>query len=320
MARSHVGAKLNNSLAFSIRLKKDFRRNLSAYFLVLPVLAFYLLFAYKPIGGVIIAFKDFKPLSGIWNSPWASQYGFKHFLSFFNSIYFNRTLRNTIVISITSIIFGFPLPIILALSINEVKNRRFKRVVQTISYMPYFISLVVICSMVTLFTSEKAFIVAIMKHFGYEGMGNLLNSERAFLPIYVVSGIWQNTGWNCIIYLAALSSIDMDLYEAARIDGADRWKQTWHVTLPGITPTIVLLLILAVGGIMNVGYEKVILLYNDFNRDAADVISSYVYRRGLVYGDWSFATAVGLFNAVINYSLVLVANGISRSVTGSGLW
>ena len=302
------------------RLKKDINQNLGAYIMVLPVLAFYLIFAYKPMFGAVIAFKNFSPARGIFGSPWTENYGFKHFLDFFKSFYFGRTLRNTITISLSGIIFGFPVPIILALLINEVKNRYFKKAVQTISYMPHFISLVVVCSMVYLFTSEKAFIIAIMQFFGYKGTSNLLNIKEFFVPIYIISGIWQQAGWSCIIYLAALSAVDMELYEAARIDGAGRWRQTIHVTLPALLPTIVLLFILAIGGIMNVGYEKIILLYNSFVMETADVISSYVYRRGLVNGNWSFSTAVGLFNSIINFTLVVGANRISRKVTGKGLW
>jgi len=293
---------------------------LGAYIMVLPVLAFYLIFAYKPMFGAVIAFKNFSPLRGIFGSPWAANYGFKNFLDFFKSFYFARTLRNTITISLSSIVFGFPLPIILALLINETKNRYFKKTVQTISYMPHFISLVVVCSMITLFTGQDAFIVQTMHFFGYKGTQNLLNIKEYFVPIYVISGIWQEAGWSCIIYLAALSGIDMELYEAARIDGAGRWRQTIHVTLPGLLSTIILLLILAVGGVMNVGFEKIILLSNDFVMERADVISSYVYRRGLVNGSWSFSTAVGLFNSVINFLLVVLANNLSRRFTGKGLW
>jgi putative aldouronate transport system permease protein len=270
--------------------------------------------------GALIAFKNFSPARGIFGSPWTANYGFKHFLDFFKSFYFGRTLKNTLTISLSNIIFGFPVPIILALLINEVKNRSFKKAVQTISYMPHFISLVVVCSMVYLFTSEKAFIIGIMRVFGYKGTENLLNIKEFFVPVYVISGIWQQSGWNCIIYLAALSAVDMELYEAARIDGAGRWKQTIHVTIPALMPTIVLLLILAVGRMMNVGYEKIILLYNDFVMENADVISSYVYRRGLVNGNWSFSTAVGLFNSIINFLLVVGANRISHRITGKGLW
>lgn len=312
--------KATDRLSLSFRLKKDLNKNLGAYLMAIAVLLFYILFMYKPMAGAIIAFKDYSPREGILGSPWAEEFGLHHFIDFFTSAYFPRTMRNTIVISLSSLIFSFPLPIILALSINEVKNKAFKKTVQTISYMPYFISLVVVCSMITLFTSEKAFIAQILGWFGFEINGNLLNYENAFVPIYVISGIWQNTGWNCIIYLAALSSIDTELYEAARIDGANRWQQTIHVTIPGISGTVILLFILAVGNIMNVGYEKVILLYNDLNRNTADVISSYVYRRGLEQADWSFGTAVGLFNSTINYILVVIANKISRWATGSSLW
>lgn len=312
--------KATDRLSLSFRLKKDLNKNLGAYLMTIAVLLFYILFMYKPMAGAIIAFKDYSPREGILGSPWAEEFGLHHFIDFFTSAYFPRTMRNTIVISLSSLIFSFPLPIILALSINEVKNKAFKKTVQTISYMPYFISLVVVCSMITLFTSEKAFIAQILGWFGFEINGNLLNYENAFVPIYVISGIWQNTGWNCIIYLAALSSIDTELYEAARIDGANRWQQTIHVTIPGISGTVILLFILAVGNIMNVGYEKVILLYNDLNRNTADVISSYVYRRGLEQADWSFGTAVGLFNSTINYILVVIANKISRWATGSSLW
>jgi putative aldouronate transport system permease protein len=302
------------------RLRRDLGQNTGAYIMAIPVLVFYLVFAYKPMFGAVIAFKNFSPARGIFESPWAAQYGFKHFLDFFKSFYFGRTLRNTITISVSSIIFGFPVPVILALLINEVKSRSFKKAIQTISYMPHFISLVVICSMVSLFTSENAFIVQIMRFFGYKGTQNLLNIKEYFVPIYVISGVWQQAGWNCIIYLAALSAIDMELYEDARIDGAGRWRQTLHVTLPGLLPTIVLLLILAIGGIMNVGFEKIILLYNNFVMENADVISSYVYRRGLVNGNWSFSTAVGLFNSVINFLLVVGANHLSHRFTGKGLW
>ena len=302
------------------RLKKDISQNFGAYIMVLPVLAFYLVFSYKPMLGAVIAFKNFSPLRGIFGSPWAENHGLKYFLDFFNSFYFSRTLKNTIIISLSNIVFGFPVPVILALLINEVKNRYFKKTVQTISYMPHFISLVVVCSMVSLFTREDAFIVQTLQFFGYKGNQNLLNIKEYFVPIYVISDIWQQAGWSCIIYLAALSGIDMELYEAARIDGAGRWSQTIHVTLPGLSPTIILLLILAVGGIMNVGFEKIILLYNNFVMETADVISSYVYRRGLVNGSWSFSTAVGLFNSFINFLLVIGANKLSRRFTGKGLW
>ena len=300
------------------RLRKDMSENGGAYVLALAVLAYYFLFHYKPMGGLVIAFKNYVPRKGIWGSKWV---GMKYFLEFFNSYYFERVLRNTLVISLSSLIFAFPLPILFALSINEVKSKAFKKTVQTISYMPHFISMVVVCSMVRLFTGGDSFIVQIMTLFGYENTGaNLLNNKNMFVPIYVISGIWQNLGWDCIIYLAALTAIDPELYEAARVDGAGRLRQTIHITLPGIVGTIIMLLILRIGSLMSVGHEKIILLYNEMVYETADVISSYVYRRGLVQGDWSFGAAVGLFNSVINFALVITANTLSNKMSGIGLW
>jgi putative aldouronate transport system permease protein len=247
-------------------------------------------------------------------------YGMKHFINFFGSYYFVRVLKNTLVISLSTLVFAFPAPIILALLLNEVKNQRFKKAVQTISYLPHFISLVVACSLVVLFTSHNGFIVDIMRYFGYNSDIDLLNNEKMFVPIYVISDIWQKIGWDSIIYIAALSGIDQEQYEAAKIDGANRFQQMLNVTLPGISSTIILLLILRVGQLMGVGHEKIILLYNDGILETADVISSFVYRRGLIEGNFSFSSAVGLFNSTINFVLVIMANKISQKVSGSGLW
>ena len=300
-----------------LRLKKDLSNFGGAYLMGIPVLIFYILFHYKPLFGALIAFKDYKPRRGIWGSPWV---GFKHFQSFFDSFYFERLIGNTLTISLAGLLFAFPIAIIFALLINEIQNNKFKRSIQTISYMPHFISTVVICSMIRLFVDSNGFIVAILEAVGFNIGQSLLNLPNAFVPIYVLSDIWQQTGWNCIIYLAALGGIDPELYEAARIDGANRWKQTLHVTLPGILETVVLLLILRVGSLMGVGHEKIILLYNDYTMETADVISSYVYRRGLINGDYSFSAAVGLFNSAINFALVVIANKISNKVTGSGIF
>ncbi len=300
-----------------LRLKKDMLTFGGAYLMGIPVLAYYILFHYKPLFGAVIAFKDYKPRKGIWASTWV---GFKHFESFFNSFYFGRLIGNTLTISISSLLFTFPIAIIFALLVNEIRSNRFKRAVQTISYMPHFISTIVVCSMVMLFVDSRGFIVWIIEAMGFKVGQSLLNFPSAFVPIYIVSDIWQQTGWNCIIYLAALGSIDPELYEAARIDGANRWKQTIHVTLPGILPTIILLLILRIGSMMNVGHEKIILLYNDYTMETADVISSYVYRRGMIKGDYSFSAAVGLFNSVINFAMVVIANRISNKTIGSGIF
>lgn len=299
------------------RISRDLRNFGGAYLLGLPVVIYYILFHYKPMLGAVIAFKNYKPRTGIWGSKWV---GLKHFENFFNSFYFERLIRNTLTISFSGLLFTFPCAIIFALLVNEVRHKAFKRTVQTVSYMPHFISLVVVCSMITLFVDKDGFIVHFLNLFGANISQNMLNVPANFVPIYVLSDIWQETGWNCIIYLAALAAIDTELYEAARIDGANRWQQTLHVTLPGIARTIMLLLILRVGSLMSVGHEKIILLYNDYTMESADVISSYVYRRGLVNGDYSFSTAVGLFNSVINFALVILANFISNKASGYGIW
>ena len=267
--------------------------------------------------GVIIAFKKFSIRKGIMGSDWV---GLQYFEEFIGSYYFWRLLKNTLTISVSSLIFGFPAPIIFALLLNEVRFTWYKKTIQTISYMPHFVSLVVICSLVRQFTASGGILVEFFSLFGYDGRFDMLNHANLFVPIYVGSDIWQNVGWNCIIYLSALTSIDTELYEAARIDGANRWQQTLHVTLPGILGTVVLLLILRVGSLMNVGYEKVILLYNEGIYETADVIQSYVYRRGLVQGDYSYSTAIGLFNSLVNVILVVSANAASKRVAGMGLF
>jgi putative aldouronate transport system permease protein len=297
-------------------LKKDFKINKELYIISFFILAYYIIFYYKPMYGAIIAFKEFVPIKGIWGSKWV---GFKHFMDFFNSFYFWRLLKNTIWISINSLIFGFPAPIILALLINEIKSKLFKRSVQTITYIPHFISLVVICGLIKEFTGDTGVINYVITAFGGEAV-TMLSIPKLFMPVYVVSGIWQEVGWGAIIYLASLTSIDMELYEASYIDGANRWKQTLHITLPGIAPTIIIMLILRMGSILNVGFEKVMLLYNPSIYETSDVISTYVYRKGILEFNWSFSTAVGLFNSVVNFIFVIAANSISRRVNDTSLW
>ena len=311
--------KKKNS-SFGVRLKKDMKRYRGAYLLVVPVVVFYLLFCYKPMYGVIIAFKDFRPAAGIWGSDWTGSYGFQHFIDFFGSYYFKRVLRNTLVISLTSILFGFPAPIIFALLLNEIKSEKFKRITQTISYMPHFISTVVICGMLTMFVSEKGFITQLLTFLGGEGGVSLLSKEEYFVPIYVISGIWQEVGWGAIIYLAALAGIDQQLYEAAQIDGANRWKQMIHVTLPGISGQIIIMFLLRIGRVMNVGHEKIILLYNAGIYETADVISTFVYRKGLLEYQWSYSAAIGIFNSIINFIIIIVFNKISKKYSEVSLW
>jgi len=297
-------------------LTKDFVKYRSIYLMALPMIAYYLIFHYGPMYGTSIAFKEFSPGLGILGSPWV---GFAHFKSFFNSYYFVRVLRNTILINIYELIFGFPAPIILALLLNEVRNQAFKRTVQTITYLPHFISTMVICGIILDFTGRDGFINDIISWFGGERV-NLMMEPELFRTIYVASGIWQGLGWNSIIFLASLTGIDPQLYEAAKIDGAGKWKQTLNITIPGIAPTIIILLILRMGRMMNVGFEKIILLYNPKTYETADVISSFVYRKGLLEFSYSYSAAVGLFNSAINFLLLISANWISRRVNETSLW
>lgn len=305
-----------NKVSFLERLKKDIIRNKGLYLLLVPVVVYYIVFHYYPMYGAQIAFKNYSPAKGIEGSSWV---GFDHFKSFFSSIYCERLIKNTLLINIKSLVFGFPAPILLALLLNEVKNIKFKKVVQTISYLPHFISAVVLCGMIRAFCGSDGFITSILTQFGFLKQ-NLLYVENLFQPIYVISGIWQGIGWGSIIYLAAISGINGELYEAARIDGAGRLRQVWHVTIPGILPTIITMLVLRIGNLMNLGYEKIMLLYNSAVYETADVISTYVYRKGLMNMNYSFSTAVGLFNSCINLVLLISANKISKKLTDSSLW
>ncbi|WP_282943657.1 ABC transporter permease subunit [Paenibacillus sp. RC67] len=285
--------------------------------MVLPVLAFYLLFHYAPMYGAIIAFKNYTPMKGILGSEWV---GLAHFQNFFSSYYFWRIFKNTLLISLYSLCFEFPMPILLALLLNEVKNKTFKKTAQSIAYMPYFISMIVICGMIKDFTNSGGFLNTLaMTYFGGDGQA-MLQKPELFRTIYVLSEIWQRIGWESIIYMAALTGIDQEQYEAARIDGASRLQQIWRITLPGILPVIVIMFILRMGNLLNVGFEKIILLYNSVTYETADVISSFVYRKGLLEFNWSYSSAVGLFNSVLNLVLLIVANRISKKVTENSLW
>lgn len=294
----------------------DLKRNRYLYSMLLVVIVWYVVFCYVPMYGAIIAFKRYSIGEGIWNSPWV---GFSNFISFFNDINCLRVIKNTFLISLYDILWGFPAPLILALLLNEVKNKYFKKTVQTLTYLPYFVSMIVVCGIITDFTSSNGLVSQLLSYFGFEKM-NLLNQSGLFRSIFISTGIWQNVGWSSIIYLAALTNIDPELYEAAVIDGAGRWKQLLHITLPGIAPTVIILLILRMGSIMNVGYEKIILLYNPLTYDTADVISSYVYRRGLLNADYSYSAAIGLFNSAINLIFLVATNWLSKRSTENSLW
>ncbi len=295
---------------------REISRNRTAYLMALPGLLALFIFSYLPMAGIIVAFENYSPARGILASDWV---GFKHFINFFNSPYFVRTLSNTLGLSIYSLVFGFPLAIILALLLNELKSEKYKRCVQTITYIPHFVSVVVISGMIIDFCASDGLFNDLLSIFGVE-RSNLLMKPKLFKSIYVWSDIWQGTGWASIVYLAALTGIDGSLYEAAMLDGAGRFKQVIHVTIPGIIPTIVTMLIMRVGAIMSVGADKIILLYNPATYETAETISSYVYQMGLVNMNFSFSTAVGLFNSVINLILLVITNIISKKTTEVGLW
>ena len=283
--------------------------------MILPVL-YYAIFCYGPMYGVLISFKDYKIAKGVWGSPWV---GFKWFEKFLTDPYFWKLVRNTLLLNIYGLIFGFPIPIILALMLNEVTHTKFKRVIQTVSYLPHFISTVVVCGMLTNFLSLDGLINQILAFFGLEKVLFLME-PKYFRTICTASGIWQSCGWTSIIYLASLTAVDQEIVEAAMIDGANRWQRICHVTLPAIVPTISTMLIMQVGKLMTLGYEKIILLYNGSTYETADTIATYVYRRGILNADYSYSTAVGLFQSVVSVILLVLANRLSKKISETGLW
>lgn len=280
-------------------------------------LAWYLIFCYIPMYGIQLAFKNYNPRLGYWASEFA---GLRYFKQFFSSYYSWDVIWNTFSISMYSLLIGFPVPIILAIIINELPGRRFKKVVQNITYIPHFISIVVLAGMLYLFLSPQYGIVNnFLNLFGIDSIG-FLESSKYFKSVYVLSGVWQESGWSSIVYIAALGGIEPTLYEAAKIDGASRFRRLWHISLPGITPTIVTLLILRIGQLMSVGFEKALLLQNDLNIQSSEIISTLVYKNGILRGDFSYATAVGLMNSVINLLLIIVANKVCKKLFDTSLW
>lgn len=292
------------------------RRDWRLYtFLVLPVL-FLLLFRYVPMAGNVIAFRRFRPGGSIFGDEWV---GLHYVQMFLQDPTFWRVFTNTVILGALTLIVVFPLPIILALMLNELRSRRFKKAVQTITYLPHFMSIVIVAGFVYELTAVNGTVNQILTSLGSEEISFMQRPEW-FRTIYVSSEIWQVVGFGTILYLASLTTIDEQLYEAARIDGANRWQQTWHITLPGIRPTIVVLLILNIGTFMAVGFEKVLLLYNPLTYSTADVIATYLYRVGLSSGSFSYAAAIGLFEAIIGLTLVLTANAVSKRLVGASLW
>lgn len=299
------------------QLTKRMKRCWQLYIFLLPAVVYILLFVYKPMYGILIAFKDFSIRDGIWGSDWV---GFANFERLFRSYWFPVILKNTLTLSGLSLIIGFPLPILFALLLNEVRSKRFRNAVQTVSYAPHFISTVVICSMIQLFLSPSSGVVnQLLGLLGIEPV-YFMQEASLFKWIYVISGIWQGLGWSSIIYYAALSGVDKSLLEAADMDGATRMQKIIHVNLPVLVPTMVVMLILKCGNLLSIGYEKVFLLQTDTNIAASEVISTYVYKVGLVQSDFSFSTAASLFNSVVNAVILIIVNTISKKVSDNALW
>lgn len=306
-------------------LLKEWRKSKYLYIMMAPVLLYFFIFSYMGIYGYVIAFQDYFPSARSTNffqifiPPNAQWVGFKNFTDFLQGAYIYRTIRNVLAMNILGIIFAFPAPIILALLLNELRAKYFKKTVQTISYIPHFISMVVVTGFILDFTSSNGLFNKLIVALGGTKI-NFMTEPTWFWPIYIGSGIWQELGWGSIIYLATIAAIDSSLYEAATVDGANRWKQILHITIPGLLPTAIILLIMRIGHMMSGGFEKVLLLYNPSIYETADIISTYVYRVGFANMNYGFASAVGLFNAVINLIMVISANKIGKKLTDTSLW
>ena len=301
-----------------IDLKRDWRMNKGLYLLIIPVVVYLIIFNYVPMAGIVLGFERFTPKNGVYMSEWV---GLKHFTTFFSSVFFVRVLKNTLILSLYSIIFGFPAPIIFALLLNELDNEYYKKVIQVVSYMPNFISTVVISGIIIDFVASDGVITDLLVKIGFlREAKNLLSVPEYFRTIMVLTDLWQQVGFGSILFLAALTGIDQELYEAAVIDGANRWKQTMHVTIPGIMPTVVIMLIMRIGGLMNANQEKILLLYNALIYETSDVIGTFVYRKGLLEADYGYSTAVGLFNSAVNVILLFIANGVSRKYSETSLF
>ncbi len=301
----------------AVWLLEHFKREWQLYVLLAPTIIWFVIFLYKPMYGLQIAFKDYSVFRGITESPWV---GFEHFVTLFENEQFIRAIRNTVMISGASLIFGFPVPIILALMFNEILNAKFKRTAQTIVYLPHFISAVIIAGIViTAFSPSTGVVNLLLNAFGFDSVYFLTKPEW-FRTIFVGTGIWQEAGFSSIVFLAAIAGVNPSLYESAVVDGASRWQMMWKITLPCILPTILIMLIIRIGNILEVGFEMIIMLYQPATYETADVISTFIYRQGLQAAKYDLAAAAGLFNAVIAFLLVMTANTISKRVSKTSLW
>jgi putative aldouronate transport system permease protein len=315
--RIATGSMLKEPGKMKSRKGKRLLQNWELYLFIAPAFFYFLIFSYLPMYGIQIAFKNFIPTKGVLGSPWV---GFDHFVRFFESYYFWDLIWNTLSISLYELAVGFPIPIILALAFNEIRGGFFKKMAQTVTYAPHFISVVVMAGMIITFLSPSSGIVThMLEWLGFDAP-DFLTDPRWFKTMYVLSGVWQSAGWGTIIYLAALSGVDPGLHEAAIIDGASRFQRVRHINIPTIVPTMTILLILNMGSLLGVGFEKILLLQNSLNMGASDVISTFVYRSGLVDAQYSFSTAIGLFNSVINAFVLVVVNQIVRRTNENSLW
>lgn len=310
--------KMKNKKTLSLRFRKYMNKNWQLWIMLLPAIVYIFIFCYVPIYGVQIAFREYDFSRGFTGGDWV---GFKYFKQYFESPMFYTTLKNTFTIAFTSIVVGFPAPIILAMIVNQIRNKKWKKVLQTTVYIPYFISVVVLVSMINImFANDSGVLSNLLKGIGLVAKEtNILGKQSNFVPLYVLTGVWQSMGWNSIIFIAALSSVDTQLYDACRIDGANRWQTMIHIDLPALIPTIMILLIMNMGNILNVAFDKIFLMQNSLNMGASQVISTYVYTVGIKSSQFSFGAAVGLFNTVVNFVFLLITNGISKKATGTGL-
>lgn len=299
------------------RTKKAFRRDWQLMVLCILPVAYFIIFYYIPMYGVQIAFKNFRAVDGIWGSAWV---GFKHFKRFFNSSQFWPLLKNTLALSFMQLLIGFPIPIILAILLNQAKSLKFRKFVQSVVYCPHFISIVVLTSMLYIFLSPRNGIInTLITTCGGESIF-FLGEAKYFRSVFVVSGVWQNAGWNAIIYISALAGISPDLYEAAEIDGANKWQRIWHIDIPGILPTMVMMFIMEIGKVMNLGFQKAYLMQNAQNLATSEIISTYIYKVGLINAQYSYSAAINLFNNVINIILLVSCNYLAKKVTKNSLW
>lgn len=301
---------------FGRRLTKDLKRNYILYLMILPVVAYFFLFSYVPMAGAQLAFKDYLIKEGIWGSPWV---GWKHFARFFSSYNFWDLLRNTLAISLYCLVVGTVVPILFSVLINYVRNKRWQKTLQMVTYLPYFISNVVLVGMLTLFLGDSGILNTLLERLGL-GSIPFMSSAKLFRGVYTWSGVWQGLGYSAVIYIAALAGVDVQLHEAAIVDGASIWRRIWHIDLVALRPTIVVLFIMSLGNVINVGYEKVLLMQNSLNLATSEVLSTYIYKMGLINSDYGFSTAVGLFNSIVSMVLLFGANRLCRKLAGYSLW